>query len=246
MDTIIEVGLENVDSETGLIQYQVSQATYLTYGGVKWKNNGNGRLYNFVSMVIQPVEQNLVFAIGKEQVVNADNTTFYNGRTGQQLYGSDYNKFSFVSRIYYGYKEGYNGGEIQSGTWDYRDTIYEMPLVSCRNTEATFVSGWLSHDYNIAPLYRSMEILENSGTKFNTPKYNDVSIVELWKMDLNNYIGISNPQTEVNVFTMLSKAFNSITSVLSIEILPHMSLGLFLFVPLVVGIVFAVIKIIKK
>lgn len=238
----------NVDNETGCIRYEISTATYQTYGGVDWLNIGNGRKYNFVSFVIQPIEDDDLFIATKIERDDESATTGYTyyGYTAVELYGADYNKYSYVSRIYYGYKEGYEGGTMESGTWDYRDTIYEMPFVSCWNTQS-YVLGIYPNNYTFPYLYRGMQILHDYNYKNDVPRYSQTSIVELWKMETNNYIGVVPVGNgDINAFSLLTKAFNSISNVLSIQIFPNISLGVFLFIPLVVGIIFAVIKIIKK
>lgn len=49
-----------------------------------------------------------------------------------------------------------------------------------------------------------------------------------------------------NVFTLMSSAFAGLASILGISILPGITIGLLLFIPLIVVIIISVIKIIKK
>lgn len=49
-----------------------------------------------------------------------------------------------------------------------------------------------------------------------------------------------------NVFTMLGKGFESVGGILTIQILPYLSLGTLIFVPLIVLIIFAILRILNK
>lgn len=55
--------------------------------------------------------------------------------------------------------------------------------------------------------------------------------------------GLDNNPT--NVFDMLASAFNSIASVLNIELLPNLPLGMLIFTPVIVTIIIVVVKMIK-
>lgn len=83
---------------------------------------------------------------------------------------------------------------------------------------------------------------------FDTPLTDDVRI-SLYA--LNNNLQYSNgfpngSDNSDNVFTLIASSFTGLIPILSVAILPGITIGMLLFVPLVVTIIWAIISIIKK
>ena len=88
--------------------------------------------------------------------------------------------------------------------------------------------------------YRYITFIGNLSTQ------QQVNIMAFNNNNQNAYSGgIYNSDTN-NVFTLVASAFTGIIPILSVYILPGITLGTLLFVPLVATLVFVIIKIIKK
>lgn len=105
------------------------------------------------------------------------------------------------------------------------------------NSAITYVissTTWVNDSYRYITLYDSLshevEIKLNSFNNNNQNAYNGSSV--------------GNEVT--NVFTLVASAFTGLLPILSVYILPSVTLGTLLFVPLVATIVFVIIKTIKK
>ena len=64
--------------------------------------------------------------------------------------------------------------------------------------------------------------------------------------DQGYYDGLqSAEQGETTMFSLISQAFNAVASILDIQVLPNLSLGLLIFTPLIVTIIIVVVKMVK-
>lgn len=84
--------------------------------------------------------------------------------------------------------------------------------------------------------------------KLVTPLNDDIR-VKLYAFNNNNQYSYGLPAGEDvgnNVFTLIATSFSGILPILSVAILPGITIGMLIFVPLVVTIIWAIISIIKK
>lgn len=162
---------------------------------------------------------------------NLNNARFYN-------YYADYTNFREVrvnSSVYFpDYVYAYNNASERSTiiwTMPYEDINNEYHVYSF---ESNFTNNNLSQirlfnrhlGYNTTPGYTNGNILDVEGNIIST------------STQINGDIG--------DVFSLFTSAFTGLAGLFSITILPGITVGMLLFLPLVAIIVFAIIKIIKK
>lgn len=111
-----------------------------------------------------------------------------------------------------------------------RDQIAFMPTSSSNAFYEPNSSSWLVSDY------RNCLFLELSAD--NKVKVNG------FNNNIDNYYGNNNGGN--NVFTLIGGAFTSWLPILNLAILPNITLGMLVFIPIVAMLVFAIIRIIKK
>lgn len=116
---------------------------------------------------------------------------------------------------------------------NYRDNLIGT-LNGNSVTYTAQASTWVNDSYRYLTLYQTfsneMRVKVEAFNNNNQSEYSGV---------------VYNSETN-NVFTLLASAFTGLIPVLSIAVLPGISLGILLFIPLVATLIFAIIKIIKK
>lgn len=176
----------------------------------------NGRLYTHLLVHCQ-VLNNPRFNIYNENYEDFSTTTF----STSPVYFADF--------VY-----AYNSSSEQT------IVVWQMPYEDSDNTYsvykflARFSNNQVSKirlfdrhlGYNSVPGYTNGNILDVQG------------YIEGQGSNVNGEIG--------DVFTLISGAFSGLTGLFSIGILPGITFGMLLFIPLVAGVVFAIVKIIKK
>lgn len=103
------------------------------------------------------------------------------------------------------------------------------------NMALDFGSDWVNSEYQYIDFIAPLSVSQlNWLSQFNTNQYiNGIST------GVNN-IGLS------NVFVLLSTSFSSLLPILRIEILPSITIGLLVFMPLIVGIITFIIWLVKR
>lgn len=107
-------------------------------------------------------------------------------------------------------------------------------------TYYTNLTAWRSE------AFKHLTILEDN-TNYNGGVFSnfDNSRTALSTFNIGN-TGVLTPNNDTNIFTLFTSAFSSLTSLFAIQIFPNISLGLLFFLPLVVGIIIAIIWIVKR
>ena len=92
--------------------------------------------------------------------------------------------------------------------------------------------------------YNALARLFNFTNAFQFSNYDGVVSIDTIPMDDENTITGGNEL--VNVFTIIRQAFESLVPILAITIVPGLSVGLLIFIPIVLGIIIIVFKMVKK
>ena len=143
-----------------------------------------------------------------------------------------------------------NTNLVQFNYMEYINTMYNISVMVCSRNFRTY--------YNTSSSSTNMAL--DFGVTWTNSNFQVLNfITELDSEDLtklnqfNNYDlytgSTSVPTDDVglgNVFTLLSGAFGAITSIFAIQLLPGISIGLFFFMPLIVGIILFIIWLIKR
>lgn len=230
----------NVDPNVGLIGNSYDAVTSVVYGGLEWIA-GDGLKYNAVSFVLQPLNASNTF------IVNSD----FTAKTAESIYGSDYDKYAMLNRIYYLYIPDYDGAPMYDATgtnypsYDYRAIVYTSPLVAgTLDGSNQPVSAFDLRGFAIDKIYRSFDVVSDGGNRFDTIAYNNVTLTTMLKNNFSTIVSFGDVTT--NPFTLLSSAFSSVGNILSIAILPNLTLGTLIFIPLVVTIILVIVKLLQK
>lgn len=100
----------------------------------------------------------------------------------------------------------------------------------------TMTSNWESPNYmKIELIFGGDDVLN---TKLNS--LNNANVVGTYFTNYNTDIGLQ------NVFVLFSMAFASILPLLSIQLIPGVTIGLLMFMPLIVGIILLVLWLVKR
>lgn len=101
---------------------------------------------------------------------------------------------------------------------------------------------WTSNQYKTIDVFLYTPVYGQSGV---APNLDQVGILEL-----RTASGVPTPiiggDSNADVFSLLGVGFQSVAGLLNIQILPFLTLGTLLFVPLVVIIIFAILKVLNK
>lgn len=185
----------------------------------------------------------------------------------EAVYTISYNLPSFMSngevfdtiKIWYfkGYSMRYLDGTIQvndnQGTAYYNymeyidSTLGTTVMVNYRNfvngnvegsvqTYLTNGSEWVNENYRV--LIFNTELTPNQTThlsQFNNQNFNN-----------NGFSAIGEDVGVGNVFSLMGSAFAGLTALWSIQLLPNITLGLLLFMPLIVIVIITIIKLVKR
>lgn len=116
---------------------------------------------------------------------------------------------------------------------NYRDNLVgykENATLSYMTTSST----WINDEYRFITLYSTL----NNDTRVKLNGFNN--------NNQNAYNGSSVGNEVNNVFTLVASAFTGLIPILGVYLLPGITLGTLLFLPLVAMLVFVIIKTIKK
>lgn len=111
---------------------------------------------------------------------------------------------------------------------------------------------WLDDSYKTLGVYQaSTEQLAKVGINENVSRsrwaINQYTIEQILNYDMTqNASGVNTGNYIGNVFTLIKQAFDSLTGILALSILPGISIGVLLFLPLVLTIIIVVIKLVKR
>lgn len=106
------------------------------------------------------------------------------------------------------------------------DNVYNLPAF-CYTNDTTWTNDNYRYLIFIEPL--------------STAQYNTIS-----PFNNNVQYGGFSSGSETTIFTLLAQAFACVGSVLNITILPYMTIGMLLFLPLVVTIIVVIVHLLKK
>ena len=232
----------NVDPTTGAIQYKLPTGVSLVsvrIGGMTWENLGNERVYNCIEFTLQPLNSATALVV-------ADGLA----KTASALYGEDYDEFCMLSGIYYTYDEDYDGTytiitDSALPSADYRDRIYSMPMASAQlDGTSNNVNALDIRNCVVPSVYRTFDISEDNGIVFSTNGYSSVTMRQLLGMDFSSVVNYS--EGTASAFSLLTQAFGSVAGLLAVQVLPNITLGLLLFLPLIATVIVLIIKAVKK
>lgn len=126
---------------------------------------------------------------------------------------------------------------------------YSVPVLSAGKAD-TPVGG--KYPYNGSVIWssesRTIQIIEDKGT---TGERFDNRFLGMTDLDLVKFLsqyqseGIDVVNT-AGMFSLFNNAFSSLLPILSVSILPNITLGMLLFIPLVGGIIVVIIRLVKK
>ncbi|MBO7528045.1 MAG: hypothetical protein J6T74_09205 [Clostridia bacterium] len=242
---------DNIDNEKGIFQISsISSPTTLDIynycvGGDSVWSIGN-RNYNGIVIQVQALDSTTVIKDKNGNLINIGN---FVGNSNIQYYG--------LVSVYYIYQpNGINNESTWNNlsTYNYltsNDTSYYLKVINAMESGATGVttpsSIFLSY-YNMVWTDNGFRYLQNFNSENEVmaivPNYKTLTMAQLLAL---NDSAITNNDTQVsNVFTLFSQAFNSISSILNIQVLPNMTLGLLLSIPLIVTIILFIIKMLRK
>ena len=218
---------------------------YAFSGGSNWEI-GN-KEYNAIVITVQCLD-------GSQYIKGKDGTYDYVsnivGDSGLNIYG--------LIRVDYIYQPN---GVVTPSTWvkmstyNYltsNDTTVSMQVINCYENGFTGYSG--NNMPSLFTSYYNMKWLDNGfrhlinftsdNTMAITPLYKTLTMAQL--LSLNDEAITNNDGAMASVFSLISQAFNSIGGFLSIKVLPNISLGTLLFLPLVMSVIFFIIKLLRK
>lgn len=139
--------------------------------------------------------------------------------------------------MYYSYMEYINTTTEETIAVNFRN-FYIGNDPSASNSVQTALdngSNWVNTDYRVLKFQNPFDNDQrNSLAQFN----NDTNLNGLTPTSSNVGLG--------NVFTLMGSAFSGLSGLLAIQILPNITIGLLLFIPLIVMIILAVIWIVKR
>ena len=110
------------------------------------------------------------------------------------------------------------------------------------NSEGTYIN------YNATWINSSYRTITSAGDEWNGEYKGALMILEMCN-NFSEITGFDNGISDVglgSVFTLLTSAFYSLIPFLSIQIIPGVTLGLLLFIPLIVSIISLVVWLVKK
>lgn len=181
---------------------------------------------------------------------NTSSTTFIIDLPFFVSNGNVYNQIKcwYLNGASMGYKadNGTVATNTNNQTWYFQSMEYintitqESTTVNYRKFEVgnntTLVKGstWKASSYRYLYINSSLTPEQRESLEcFNNDYFSGVT-------DVTSDVGIG------NVFTLLGSAFGGLTALWSIQILPGLSLGLFLFLPLIVIVIITIIKLVKR
>lgn len=184
---------------------------------------------------IKQVSIDLPFFVSNGYIYNQIKLTYFNAYGTRYKYGSDYVICETEGIGYYSYMQYIN--TISNASISVNLRVFGTYVDSSDNIQ-TFLehtTQWKNNEYLKLYFIRDLEPFESNkisilntttGTGYNNTNSTDIGLG--------------------NVFTLIASAFGAIGGFLSIQIFPGLSLGLLLFAPLVVGIIIAVVWIVKR
>lgn len=185
--------------------------------------------------------------------INANNTSSTTFEINLPMFVSNGNVYNQIKCWYlngqsmsYKQDNGTIATNTNNQTWyflemEYVNTItQESTPVNYRKfevgTNTTLVKGstWKASSYRYLYINTSLTPEQRESLEcFNNDYFSGVT-------DVTSDVGIG------NAFTLLGSAFGGLTALWSIKILPGLSLGLFLFLPLIVIVIITIIKLVKR
>lgn len=193
----------------------------------------DGNYNNSTSLIIkslyvgQFVSNHNVFDTLKLYYLSGDNTRYID-ETNLVKVASGSQLGYYIYMEYYYSKTGY------TKMVNYRDYVSRND--SNNNTQTCVVNNalWVNNEYqNIYFIYDLSVDSSNNLTKFNN-------------YDVYNGINTYDDTGIGSAFNLLTLSFSSLIPLLSIQILPNITIGLLLFMPLIVGIIIFVIWLVKR
>lgn len=160
---------------------------------------------------------------GDIQVLSEDGKLL---NVGDGAFVYEYMTYSFVE----------NGTEIYSIIVNKRDVSSGVINNNDYYAYAT-TTTWIND------VYRYLDFRPNNIFSGSTA---DTFLSYLYSYNNNNqYAGLNNGN-DTNIFTLLATAFGAVASVLNITILPYLTIGTLLFLPLVVTVIVVIVHLLKK
>lgn len=220
-------------------------------------------MYGGFNLSFQEFNPNAYFGYGKESIVvfddnltsdfqmmfnNGNGSFFYsNGELFNQIVlywkhlnaGATYQDLGNTTNGYSTIKSGVaNAGYFS--TMEYWNTWTGRKVVICRRDLS--VLGGLS-----APTNRIMW--------YNNQAYRDITYYNMnsfsYETNINAFLEINNNYTNYdygfdNPFTLIYTMFSALAPIFNIEVLPYVSIGVLIAVPLIAIIIFAIVSLLKK
>lgn len=166
-----------------------------------------------------------------------DNNTYvsYDGKNAVKFQGAN-TGYAFINMLVY--ENSYTNKSIM---------VCSINSIIREGGEAVVLNSykWINDNY------KYIKILDSSfNPATNFFGQNGNSGLSILQTGNNNNIGFITSTTIINSnynpFTLFTTAFSSLTSLMNIQIIPGLTLGLLFFLPLVVGIIIAIIWIVKR
>lgn len=159
---------------------------------------------------------------------NAIATSFIDSEGNRQV-------FSSYSFCYYEQMEYINSRTSTGQVVNKRDYL-SWSSGNDSGKSVTRSSNWLSNDFQKLEFFEDL----TPQVRLNLNQFNNNQYGDSFAIASNNNIGLG------NVFELLTMAFSSWLPILAIQIVPGITLGLLMFIPLIAGILVFVIWIVKR
>lgn len=179
--------------------------------------------------------------------VVSGNTIVQTLETGQKQGVQAQNVFGSALQYYYSLESvGYYDSRQGAISNTYR-RVYRGFSVGTYNVNfSDGESETLCNDYN-APYWvdlsgKFLKIINDSETIVTTPRYSGMTTRQILTYESNL---VTTDIGTGDVFSLLTHTFESIVPILSIAILPNLTIGMLIFIPLIVTIIIVVVKMIK-
>lgn len=121
----------------------------------------------------------------------------------------------------------------------------QVPYLHDNVISFAYTGKYVFRDYNLARIYQFNFNYDGHGSSPLTSSvgYNNGNALKVE----SNYIAGNGAEGQFgDVFGLIGTAFNGLTNLLSITILPGITLGVFIMLPLVALIIFAILRVVKK
>lgn len=258
---LIDDNLYDIDSNFTL-NIGNSEFTALVKEAIEKDTFGIGKTFTFANQInyYAPYDSNISSDFVSDSAMTSNNlyifVNIYQGsfKSGGQTF--DTIRARYVNAIGLLYLQQGSSSTYTAWTSDYyasfeqleyyNSTTNHIEIVNKRNTKSvTYNNGvglaqlqgstWVSQSYRditfISPI--------NESILTNLDKLNN-ALLGSGSLSNSSDIGLD------SAFTLLGQAFSSVAGLLAIQVLPNITLGLLLFLPLIIGIIITIIWVVKR